>query len=245
MHQPGEGKLVDLQADLDREFPDRGAEPVGTPPDPRAGAPRAEQPTPGAVATEGTAPAEPPTTAAAAGAPGESASERPVIRIVGGGKGRGAHDDIAVRYQTGDTDLQPPAAKPGPSATDTSEEALARRELDHAHALLRAHDYDRALASLTTYLARWPDGPGAEAARFASAECYLGRGELLAAVDAFEGVLTRSPQGPLAAESLLRLGQLTQRLGRQDAAHAYFERLATEFPQSDSARHIPRSLAAP
>jgi tol-pal system protein YbgF len=256
----GEGQLAALQSGLDSEFPDRGPATDVDPP----GAPRGEQ----AEASKILAPVPPmieaPHEVAEGPSSNESASEarslprvddpgstatRPVIKIVGLSKApasaRGASDHIELTLPSeGSTVARVAPAAVGVSR-ETASEPSAKQEYERALALVNAHSYDRALEAFSAYLIRWPDEPGAENALDWSAECYLAKGELAEASDEFENALARFPQGSKAPDSLLGAGVCAQRLGNDEKAKTYFDRLVRDFPKSDALRRMPKGRPTP
>jgi TolA-binding protein len=153
--------------------------------------------------------------------------------------------DVTIRIvQDGRTAAPALAVTAGPPSTVATSDPAAKQELDRGVAFFRAHDFDRAISTLSAFLARSPDHAGAESALHALGASYLARGEALQAADAFGGMLARFPHGAMVPESLLGLGECAVRLGRDDKAQAYFDRLALEFPKSDAARRIPKDRAA-
>ncbi len=252
VHEKGESQLVWLQSSMEGEFPDRDA-PLALDPSRQAEPRKVAQEAATAPTTVAQAPADSPAAAGpATTASGEPASgtavDDGVIRIEVSGKmagtGPGPATGIHVTFPpepSGVSEVPVAAAGASSPATDPT----PKREYERGLALVRAHDFDRALATFSTYLARWPDLPGAEGAMYWSAECYLAKGELLAASEAFESTHGRFPHGAMAPDSLLKLGVCAQRLGREDKAKAYYGRLALEFPKSDATRRIPRDHAAP
>jgi tol-pal system protein YbgF len=224
--EKGESQLSYLQSGMEAEFPDHNA-PVALDPSRQAEQKLLPPEDPAPSTPVATAPAaSPPSEGAPAAASGEAATaaDDEVIRIEGSGKSGVA--------------MVPGAAAPTADLT-------AKREYDRGLALVHAHDFDHALAAFSTYLARWPDQPGAEGAMYWTGESYLAKGELLAAADAFDSTLVHFPHGVMAPDSLLKLGVCAQRLGREDKAKAYFSRLALEYPRSDATRRIPRDHSTP
>jgi tol-pal system protein YbgF len=119
--------------------------------------------------------------------------------------------------------------------------AEAKPAYDAALALVQDKRYDRALEALSGFLVRYPDHPYANNAMYWRGECYFAKGDLARAKEEFEGLLARFPAGAKVPDALLKIGLIEQRIGRDDAARAAFDRLTREFAGSDAAKKIPRS----
>lgn len=212
-----------LQAGLDSEFPDCGASLVSA-------SPPVSNPV---VVTPPAPPVSSPEPVAAAPAPASPVVAdddrlRPTIRIVGTSKartsGKAADDHVEMTLPDEGASSVPVVAR--------VDNAPAKQEYDHALALYNAHDLDHALEGFSAYINRWPDQPGVESALYWSGEAYLAKGEIVEANDEFERALAGFPQGAKAPDSLLSLGVCQQRLGNQDKAKTYFDRLATISPRA-------------
>ena len=115
----------------------------------------------------------------------------------------------------------------------------AKPAYEAALALVNAHQYDRALDALASFLVKYPDHPYADNAMYWRGECYFAKGDYLHASEQFEGTVTRFPAGNKAPDALLKLGMSRMKLGDPGKAREYFDRLAHAYPQSEAARHIP------
>jgi tol-pal system protein YbgF len=168
---------------------------------------------------------------------------RPVIRIVGvrparrGVPGLDHIDETLPDEPANGGQAGPPirANAPSPSALN----AEAKRSYDAALALVNGHQYDQALDAFAAFLVRWPDHPNADNAMYWRGESYYAKGEYARAAEEFEGATLRFPLGNKVPDCLLKLGLCQQKLGNQEKAKSYFDRLSHDFPRSEAAHRIP------
>ena len=102
--------------------------------------------------------------------------------------------------------------------------------------LLRARQFDEALAVFTRISAVQPRHPHAASARYWRAEVLYIKRRYSEALRAFQTYLSRHPQGVKAPDALLKVGYCRQRLGDAAGAQQAFVRLRHEYPQSEAAR---------
>jgi tol-pal system protein YbgF len=161
------------------------------------------------------------------------ATGRPEIKVQGapGSSPRGARGKSSVRESDTSSSI---GDGPRSSATDPD----AKRAYEAALAQVQGKQYDKGLAGLTSFLARWPDHPYAENALYWRGEAYYAQGEYLRAAEQFESVIARYA-GAKTPDALLKLGLCHDRLGAPARAREYWDRLKSEFPKSDAARRIP------
>jgi tol-pal system protein YbgF len=168
---------------------------------------------------------------------------RPVIRIVGvrparrGVPGIDHIDEVLPDEPANGGQAGPPIRANAPPPSALSPEA--RRAYDAALSLVNAHQYDQALDAFAAFLVRWPDHPNADNAMYWRGECYYAKGEYARAAEEFEGATLRFPLGNKVPDCLLKLGLCQQKLGNQEKAKTYFDRLSHDFPRSEAARRIP------
>jgi tol-pal system protein YbgF len=168
---------------------------------------------------------------------------RPVIRVVGvraarrGVPGIDRIDEVLPDEPANGGQAGPAirASAPPPSALSPD----ARRAYDAALSLVNGHQYDQALDAFAAFLVRWPDHPNADNAMYWRGECYYAKGEYARAAEEFEGATLRFPLGNKVPDCLLKLGLCQQKLGNQEKAKSYFDRLSHDFPRSEAARRIP------
>jgi tol-pal system protein YbgF len=168
---------------------------------------------------------------------------RPVIRIVGvrparrGIPGIDHIDEVLPDEPANGGQAGPPIRANAPAPSALSPEA--KHAYDAALALVNSHQYDQALDAFAAFLVRWPDHPNADNAMYWRGECYYAKGEYARAAEEFEGGVLRFPLGNKVPDCLLKLGLCQQKLGNQDKAKSYFDRLSHDFPRSEAARRIP------
>lgn len=160
------------------------------------------------------------------------ATGRPEIKVQGapGSSPRGIRGKSSVRESDYSSSDGPRSSATDPDAKKAYETALGQ---------VQGKQYEKGLAGLTSFLARWPDHPYAENAVFWRGEAYYGQGEYLRAAEQFESVLARYGAGSKTPDALLKLGLCHDRLGSPARAREYWDRLKSEYPKSDAARRIP------
>lgn len=164
------------------------------------------------------------------------ATGRPEIKVqgAGGSSPRSSRSKSSIR-DLDTSSLGESSSSSRSSATDPD----AKKAYEAAIDLVKGKQYDKGLAGLTSFLARWPDHPYAENAVYWRGEAFYGQGEYLRAAEQFEAVLSRYGAGAKAPDALLKLGLCHDRLGSSSRAREYWDRLKSEFPKSDAARRIP------
>jgi TolA-binding protein len=70
-------------------------------------------------------------------------------------------------------------------------------------------------------------------------ECFYATNAFARAVDQFEGLVARFPQGNKAADALLKLGLAQDKVGMKEQAQKTFAELKDRYPKSDAARQVP------
>lgn len=169
------------------------------------------------------------------------ATGRPEIKVQGAGgpSPRSSRSKSSIR-DLDTSSLGESTASSRSSATDPD----AKKAYETALGQVQGKQYDKGLAGLTSFLARWPDHPYAENAVYWRGEAYYGQGEYLRAAEQFEAVLSRYGAGAKSPDALLKLGFCHDRLGSSARAREYWDRLKSEFPKSDAARRIPGSKSS-
>lgn len=169
------------------------------------------------------------------------ATGRPEIKVQGAGgpSPRSSRSKSSIR-DLDTSSLGESSASSRSSATDPD----AKKAYETALGQVQGKQYDKGLAGLTSFLARWPDHPYAENAVYWRGEAYYGQGEYLRAAEQFEAVLSRYGAGAKSPDALLKLGLCHDRLGSSARAREYWDRLKSEFPKSDAARRIPGSKSS-
>ena len=123
-----------------------------------------------------------------------------------------------------------PVAPTAPTAA--LPEGSPRDQYMHAFGLLRQGKYDQASAALKAFLEKNGADPLASNARYWLGETYYVRGAFVEAAETFLEGYQSGPQGPKAADALLKLGMSLSNLDKKREACAAFEKLRTDFPQA-------------
>jgi tol-pal system protein YbgF len=113
------------------------------------------------------------------------------------------------------------------NATDIYEDAFAT---------LRGGNYDMAEQKFLSFLADYPNHSLTDNARYWLAETYYVRNEYERAARGFAQAYQKNPQGPKAADNLLKLGLSLSGLGKTDEACIALNQLLEDFSQG------PRSV---
>jgi tol-pal system protein YbgF len=71
-------------------------------------------------------------------------------------------------------------------------------------------------------------------------ECFYQTGAFSRAVEQFEGVIARFPNGNKTPDALLKLGLSQEKVGAKNQAQKTFAELKDRYPKSDAARQVPR-----
>lgn len=183
---------------------------------------------------------------------GTAASERPPLKVVvlqpEGEPGEGSADtdepetDDAPRTTVraghgedgdgkGSRKAKKDAGKP---------EADAERDYQEVLGLMKKKQHRRAVELLTAFLVHYPANPRAESVMFWMGEAQAALGDPEKAMEQYEAVVARFPQGNKTPEALLRLATMYKKRGADDRARDLLTRLRSDFPQSDAARRAPK-----
>lgn len=119
-------------------------------------------------------------------------------------------------------------ATPLPSLDQLNERALFASAL----AALRGGAFDQALTIFQTQLARFPQGPLATEATLRKGEAHEGELDHAAAARSYLAAFSRDRSGPLAAQSLTRLGHALAMLGQVNEACVTLGEVSLRFPDS-------------
>jgi len=126
----------------------------------------------------------------------------------------------------------PPAVSvvPAPAAAD---EAAAYRD---AFSLLKAGEYDQAIAGFQAYLSAFPDGPNADNAQYWLAEAHHVNRRFEQAIEHYRKLVANFPQSAKLTHARLKTGDCLFELGRREEAEAELKALVAEHPTSTAAR---------
>ena len=121
------------------------------------------------------------------------------------------------------TRTAPPAPQPPPPVT-------IREQYQQAFGLLQRAEYAEAEQALSRFMADNPDDPLADNARYWLGETFYVRGDYVRAAETFLEGYQLSPNGPKAADTLLKLGMSLAGLDKNREACATFEKLLQDMP---------------
>lgn len=130
----------------------------------------------------------------------------------------------------GEAGAPPAAGAAAPPAAGTPREQYAQ-----AYDLLRQGRYDEAEGAFSAFLARHPQDPLAENARYWLGETFYARGNYARAAEVFVEGYQASKTGPKAPDTLLKLGMSLTSMGKKKEACATFKELSRAFPQAPAA----------
>ena len=135
-------------------------------------------------------------------------------------------------------------ALPAPPATQEV------REYEEAFRYYRETDYSTAIDRFRVFLQNHPSSDYADNAMFWMGESYFRVGDFERAVLTFEDVVNRYPDGNKVSDALYRQGIALMKLGQREgqaatydsAAREIFDRIVTEYPQSERVAEARRQL---
>lgn len=116
-----------------------------------------------------------------------------------------------------------------------SVDAAEKRSFDEAIAVIRTGDFDKAVAALGAFQARYPDSGYRDAARFWLGNAQYGKRDYKEAIATFRAFVSAAPQHPRAAEALLALANSQAELKDPKAARRTLDELIKAYPQSEAA----------
>lgn len=128
-------------------------------------------------------------------------------------------------------EVAPPLAQT-PTLDDASSEAAYR----DAFALLRAGEYDRAVAAFNDFQAKYPQSQYGDNAQYWLAEAHYAKRDYAAAVTEYEKMLANYPQSRKLSHAMLKIGYSYDSLGKPQEARTVLEDLRKRFPGSAAAR---------
>ncbi len=122
------------------------------------------------------------------------------------------------------------AVAPTPASPD---EAAAYRE---AFSLLKAGEYDQAIAGFEAYLANFPTGPNADNAQYWLGEAHHVNRRFEPAIAHYRQLVANFPQSAKLTHARLKIGDCLYELGRREEAEQELKALVAEHPTSTAAR---------
>jgi len=158
----------------------------------------------------------------------------------------------AARQEGANGAVESGAAAPGEGAEAGSEvaaggNAALSEELaayKAARSLWSSSEWEACVDRLGEFLQTHPSSVYADDAAYWRADCYFQQGNYKKAILRFDDVVTRYPNGNKAADALYREGEALLRLGPaySTAARKAFERVLSEYPDSDRAAEAKQQL---
>lgn len=132
-----------------------------------------------------------------------------------------------------------PPAPPAGTADDASSEAAYR----DAFALLRAGDYDKAIAAFTAFQTQHPASQYGDNAQYWLAEAYYAKGQYAPAIAEYQKMLSQYPGSKKLSHAMLKTGYSYDKLGKAAEASATLKALVQQYPGSSAARLAEERLA--
>ncbi|MCC6202673.1 MAG: tol-pal system protein YbgF [Gammaproteobacteria bacterium] len=165
-----------------------------------------------------------------------AAPQRPAPATVGG-----ALVPIATTPQASN----PPAAQAGVPAAriatvDTPESEKAYND---AFGLLKAGQYDQAIAALRLFLAQHPASQYVDNAQYWLGEAFYTLRKFDTAIAEYQKLLQLYPDSQKYSHALLKIGYSYDELGQRDLARATLQQLKDHYPSSTAAQLADERLA--
>jgi len=111
-----------------------------------------------------------------------------------------------------------------------------------AFALLKAGQYDRAIAGFQTFLSTYPASGLADNAQYWLGEAYYVNKQYPESLAAFQRVVEKFPGSRKLPDALLKIGYCDYELKDYSAARSALEQVAAKYPDSASARLAQQRL---
>ena len=148
------------------------------------------------------------------------------IEARGGGGGGGAGAGSAGAAAAGDS-----------QSTDADKGAYQA-----AFDLLKAGQYDRAIAGFQDFLAKYPNSALADNAQYWLGEAYYVNKQFQESLAAFQRVADKFPGSRKLPDALLKIGYCDYELKEYSAARGALEQVAAKFPNQPAARLAQQRL---
>lgn len=150
--------------------------------------------------------------------------------------------------------LPPPAATPPepvqsgqtptpPAPSAATDDASAEAAYRDAFALLRAGDFDKAIAAFTAFQTNHPASQYGDNAQYWLAEAYYAKGQYAPAITEYQKMLTQYPGSKKLSHAMLKTGYSYDKLGKAAEAGATLKSLIEQYPGSSAARLAEERLA--
>ena len=108
--------------------------------------------------------------------------------------------------------------------------------------LLKAGQYDRAIAGFHAFLSTYPNSPLADNAQYWLGEAYYVNKQFPESLAAFQRVVEKYPGSRKLPDALLKIGYCDYELKDYSAARSALEQVPAKFPDSASARLAQQRL---
>jgi tol-pal system protein YbgF len=138
----------------------------------------------------------------------------------------------------------PPPSAPPPSApiAAPTKESPEDSLYDKGLKLFQKGQYTPARKDFQSFLLESPNSSLADNAQYWIGECYFEENRYREAIDAYQRLLDRYPQGNKAPYGMLRQGAAFERLGDPTAARILYERIVENYPNTPQAQIAQRKL---
>lgn len=144
-------------------------------------------------------------------------------------------------------DALPPILPPAPLAPGqapvTSDDAASEAAYRDAFALLKSGEYDRAIAAFDAFQQQYPNSQYGDNAQFWLAEAHYVKRDFVAALAAYEKMLTDYPASKKLSHAMLKIGYSYSELGQVAEARAVLSELQQRFPGSAAAQLAEQRIA--
>lgn len=144
---------------------------------------------------------------------------------------------LPMSVDTPSSSAEPTSSDVASSSSVTAEPASANDQeaYDEAFALVRARDFDGAIAAFESFVLRFPAHPNTANGYYWLGELHLAKESPEQAKAAFETVLEKFPSHHKVPDTLYKLGVTFSRLGEQERSRHMMQRVISEYPQSTAA----------
>jgi tol-pal system protein YbgF len=134
------------------------------------------------------------------------------------------------------------AAGASPGAGDSASADADKGAYQAAFDLLKASQYDRAIAGFQAFLSTYPASGLADNAQYWLGEAYYVNKQFPESLAAFQRVVEKYPGSRKLPDALLKIGYCNYELKEYSAARSTLEQVAAKFPDSASARLAQQRL---
>ena len=125
-----------------------------------------------------------------------------------------------------------------------SADPVEKRAYDDAIAVMRSGDFDKAVAVLGAFQAKYPRSGYSESVRFWLGNALYGKRDYKGAIAAFRALVNDAPEHPKAPEALLALANCQAEMKDTKAARKTLDELVKAYPQSEAAAAAKDRIAA-